>query len=118
MSRPTLRQAITGLAFATALAAPWSASAAPLAGQPSGPGLWQQIWIALYSFWDNGVTLDSGCRMDPDGRCITDTALTAADGCKMDPNGRCAASSASPDPTITPDDGCRMDPSGGCLPGS
>jgi hypothetical protein len=98
----TLRRKITALAFVTALAVPWAAAAAPLARpQPAGPGILQQLWTALTGFRGTGLTPDSGCRMDPDGRCATGSVI---------PTGTA--------PTIAPDSGCKMDPNGGCLPGS
>jgi len=99
MPRFNLRLRITALVLAAVLAVPWAAAAAPGAGrQPAGPGLLGQIWLALTNVWGTGVTPDSGCKMDPNGRCATESAVPA--------------------PAITPDSGCHMDPSGGCLPGS
>jgi hypothetical protein len=95
----TLRRKIAPLALAAALALPWAAAAAPQARhQPAASGLLQQIWTAFTTFWSAGVTLDSGCKWDPNGVCL--------------PGG------AVPQPVITPDSGCSMDPNGGCRPGS
>jgi hypothetical protein len=93
-----LRRKIATLALAAALALPWAAAAAPQARhQPAAPGLLQQLRTAFTAFWSAGVTPDSGCKWDPDGRCVT---------------------GAAPAPVITPDSGCKMDPNGVCLPGS
>ncbi|HEX3527672.1 MAG TPA: hypothetical protein VH988_11435 [Thermoanaerobaculia bacterium] len=120
----THRRHLAALALAAALALPWPAAATPQARhQPAAPGLLQQLWTALTAFWGAGVSPDSGCKMDPDGRCLPANALPAPtvtrdDGCKMDPSGGCLPRSAVPQPVITPDSGCSMDPNGGCLPGS
>jgi hypothetical protein len=67
-----LRRNIATLALAAALAFPWTAAAAPQARhQPAASGLVQQLWTALAAFWSAGVTLDSGCSMDPNGGCVT-----------------------------------------------
>ena len=99
MPRITLRRKIASLVFAMALAVPWAAAAAPPAWhQTAGPDLLHQLWATLTGLWGAGVPLDSGCKMDPDGRCLP--------------------GSAAPAPAITPDDGCMMDPNGRCGMGS
>jgi hypothetical protein len=97
MSRFTLRLRLTALVLVVALAVPCAAAATPKQGRQPAAGLLGQIWLVLTSFWGTGVTPDSGCRMDPDGRCLP--------------------GSAAPAPAITPDSGCRWDPNGLCLPG-
>ena len=49
--------------------------------------------LLLWSFLTN-VWSETGCRMDPSGRCVTqgDTAPTVTkldEGCMMDPSGSC-----------------------------
>jgi hypothetical protein len=123
MPRLTLRLRITALVLAATISIPWTAAAAPTARhQTAGPGLLQQLWTALTGFWVSGVIPDDGCRMDPNGRCATGSAVSAPvitpdDGCQWDPSGRCGKGSAVPAPPITPDSGCRWDPNGVCLPG-
>jgi hypothetical protein len=124
MPRFNLRLRITALFLVAVLTVPLAATAAPGAGrQPAGPGLLSQIWLALTNVWGTGVTSDSGCHWDPNGRCLPGSAapapaITPDSGCHMDPDGRCGRGSAVPAPAITPDSGCHMDPNGGCLPGS
>ncbi len=96
-----VRRNIAVLALATALAVPWAVDAVPLARpQTASPGLLQQLWTALTGFWGTGVTRDDGCKMDPNGRCATGSAVSPSR------------------PAIILDSGCKMDPNGVCLPGS
>jgi len=119
----TLRRNIAILALVTALSVPWTAAAAPQARlQPAASGLLQQIWTALAGFWGTGVTLGSGCKMDPNGGCLPGSAapaqaITPDSGCSMDPDGGCLPRNAAP-AQATPDSGCKWDPDGVCLPGS
>lgn len=47
------------------------------------------------------------------------TAVWLESGCKLDPHGRCAAAQGeAPTPLPTTDSGCKIDPNGGCTPGS
>jgi hypothetical protein len=67
-------------------------------------GLWElgrAVWARL------GLTLDNGCKMDPDGNCVK---ADLDNGCQMDPSGQCVKS--------TLDNGCQMDPDGRPLPQS
>ena len=54
------------------------------------PGLaavFAEAWEFLTSVWAN-----NGCRLDPDGLCVTGQENTAEadNGCRIDPNGGCA----------------------------
>jgi len=105
MPRLTLRQRITALVLAAALATPWAAAAAPSAWRPAtSPSLLGQMWTILTTLWSPGggafVTPDAGCRMDPNGS-------------------GCAAGTTGAGTAVTPnaDAGCRMDPDGRCLGG-
>lgn len=105
MTRSPLRRKITALALATAFVAAWASAA-----EPSGhgaPGLLAQLWNFV-----TGITLDAGCRPDPNGQCAPGAAVTPEAGCIADPDGRCGTG------TVTPDAGCRFDPDGRCLSGS
>jgi len=54
--------------------------------------------------------------MDPDGRCKTAATQPAPNtdtGCRMDPDGRCIAGTAQA-PAPNTDTGCMMDPDGRC----
>ena len=50
-------------------------------------------WDVLARVWSylTGAQSDNGCRLEPDGFCLTDQSatVTADNGCWLDPNGRC-----------------------------
>jgi hypothetical protein len=49
-------------------------------------GVLAQVWSYL-----TGAQSDNGCRIDPNGFCLTGQSATATadNGCWVDPNGRC-----------------------------
>jgi hypothetical protein len=58
---------------------------------PSAPSLLDHAWRFFQSLW-----AEEGCRIDPDGRCLTGTtqapaqrSLFGEEGCMIDPDGRC-----------------------------
>ncbi len=50
-------------------------------------------WDVLARVWSylTGAQSDNGCRIEPDGRCLTGQSATATvdNGCWIDPSGRC-----------------------------
>jgi hypothetical protein len=94
-----LAAALAGLSVAPVLAAggPFSAGAAPAASSATGPGLAAQLWGWVRTIWP-----DSGCLIDPDGRCGSTAPR---------PGARAAAPAAR---RIRPEGGCTIDPSGQC----
>jgi hypothetical protein len=97
------RRKIFPLLLVAALAAPWVASAEPQREErprasvaaPTPFALLGRLWSALTSVWG-----ETGCRLDPDGRCAPDqgSGLTASteDGCRPGPKGCGATRGASP----------------------
>jgi hypothetical protein len=94
MSILSVRRTLVFLLLALVLTAP-AASAAGLgsaspqrlaaAGEASMDVL-SRFWSFLKSAWG-----ETGCYIDPDGRCVTQPATTTQGdtGCMVDPNGRC-----------------------------
>jgi hypothetical protein len=87
MPSPSLRSKVVRLLLVLALTLPWSAAAAPAV---ESPDLLSRLWQLLASLWS-----DSGCHIDPDGRCGDDVT-------------------AEPPDTSNGDSGCHLDPHGGC----
>jgi hypothetical protein len=99
------RTAFSILLLLLALLVPWSASAEAAEAEQSAwhtrlhSGDWAaQLWSALERLWAAGATID------PDG------TSSAESGCSVDPDGRCAGGTQ----TASPDNGCSADPNGGC----
>lgn len=111
-----------GLLTLGASAAPAQKARASRAATPAAFSLLDQAWSFLQSLWT-----DTGCRIDPDGRCLTGTTqvpplrnLWGAEGCRLDPDGRCLAGTTQA-PTLRNlrgAEGCRIDPSGRCVTGT
>jgi hypothetical protein len=76
----------------TVLAVPWvSAAGGPAADRPvdtaaSRLDLFDRLWTFLESAWS-----ETGCMIDPDGRCAPAPQPQTDEGCMIDPNGRCRA---------------------------
>jgi hypothetical protein len=109
MLNGNFRQSVVALVLVALLGAPLASSAAPrragLLGERSvSSGLFTWLWEFLGGSWAK-----NGCRIDPDGRCVT-SSLETDEGCRIDPNGRCVT-----EPQPTNKEGCRIDPSGRCL---
>ncbi len=75
MANRSLRNKTSALLLATALTASW-ASAAPRGVAPAHANLFSRVWSFVVSLWggstkDPGATVhtDTGCHLDPDGRC-------------------------------------------------
>jgi hypothetical protein len=100
---PSLRRKTAVLLLTASLATPLAASAAstPLEAL-------SRAWGLLASLWSKQ---DTGCHIDPDGRCVKPAAVVQVDtGCHIDPSGSCVKPAA-----VAPaDTGCNIDPSGGC----
>jgi hypothetical protein len=94
-----LAAALAGLSVAPVLAAggPFLAGATPAASSGAGPGLAAQLWGLVRTIWP-----DSGCTIDPGGRC---------GGTAPRPGAQAASRAAR---KIRPDGGCLIDPSGQC----
>jgi len=105
MLRSSCAPRIAALSLAAALMVPWSAAAAPARQAPPGrrtvvpESLLQQL-RSLWDFvWSSGWaadSLDAGCHVDPNGRCIADPNAPAGTetldaGCHLDPDGRCVS---------------------------
>jgi len=111
MSRSSFRRTTLVLLLLTLLTAPLAAAAGrqaqPKAGAPAPSEILSRAWSLLASLWG-----ETGCNVDPDGRCVTRPAQVAPPhldtGCIGDPDGRC----------VTPqvDTGCNGDPNGRCTP--
>jgi hypothetical protein len=120
MTTPSLRRNALLLLCAAVLAAPWPAAASPRkprvapAASPSSFDFVSRSWAFLQSFWS-----EEGCRLDPDGRCLTGPAPRAHTdtGCRLDPNGRCSTGAPLLQSLSAPE-GCRLDPNGRCLTGT
>ncbi len=109
MSNRNFRQSVVALVLVALLGAPLTSSAAPrragLLGERSvSSGLFTWLWESL-----GGVWAKNGCRIDPDGRCVT-SSLETDEGCRIDPNGCCIS---VPQDTKN---GCLIDPNGRCIP--
>src|SRR5262245_47257485 len=98
MRTRSLPRQIVLLLLVALLAAPWSLAAAPRreapgrasrAAAPAPLPRLAQLWSFLTSVWGK-----TGCRIDPDGRCVKSPdpglAAPADEGCRIDPDG-CAA---------------------------
>jgi hypothetical protein len=73
MTRSPLRLKIAALVFAATLVATCASAA-----EPSGhgtPSLLAQLWNLL-----TGITLDAGCRFDPNGQCVPGTTVIPDSG--------------------------------------
>ena len=75
MPNRSLRRKTAALLLTTALTASW-ASGAPRAAADRHPDLFSRAWSFLVSLWggstsDPAVTVhtDTGCHLDPNGRC-------------------------------------------------
>lgn len=65
------------------------------------------LWSLLERVWEK-----EGCRIDPNGRCVTEPVVAPKAGCMIDPHGQCLPES------ITPAyEGCSIDAYGRCLGG-
>jgi hypothetical protein len=75
------------------VALPWAAAAGP---RPEGVGtakaqaptldLLSRLWSFFTSVWS-----DTGCRIDPDGRCAPQPQEETDTGCRIDPSGGCSS---------------------------
>jgi hypothetical protein len=72
------------------LAAPWAAAAVgptdarPVQAAASRLDLLARFWTFLKSAWS-----ETGCHLDPDGRCAPAHQPQTDSGCHIDPNGGC-----------------------------
>jgi len=89
------------LGLAALLTVSW-ASAAPPSRQPAArmaaapESLLHQLWSRWAGLWSllQDATLDAGCNLQPDGRCVAGAsqAVPAIDeGCGLQPDGHCAS---------------------------
>ena len=62
------------------------------------------LWSLLERVWEK-----EGCRIDPNGQCVTEPVMAPKEGCSIDPYGQCL-----PKP-VTTKNGCIIDPNGRCL---
>jgi hypothetical protein len=104
--QPFTRAFLLGLALALAAPAAWAAPQRHEA-PASAWSLVAQLWQTLTASW-----LDSGCSLDPDGRCAK--AAAPDSGCSLDPSGRCAGKPLS---SAIGESGCTVDPDGRCARG-
>ena len=89
---PFSRKAAVLLLLAV-LAVPWASAASPRQADArpakaaaESHDLVSRFWSFLTSIWS-----ESGCRIDPDGRCVPNPQPQTDEGCMIDPNGRCAS---------------------------
>lgn len=113
MSHNTFRRFVIVLTLSAILGSPLVSLASPHRAVPGraevrmdelSPLAW--LWSLLERVWEK-----EGCRIDPDGRCVTEPVVAPKNGCSIDPFGRCLPESMAP-PT---DEGCSIDPYGRCL---
>ena len=100
MHRTSLRRKIVLLLLVGILATPWFAVAGPRTESNSAddrpPATHLVFFGRLWSFLERAWS-ESGCYIDPDGRCMTEPVPNAGtttrqdEGCYIDPNGRCAS---------------------------
>ena len=97
MSSRSLRRRALPLLLCAGLLAPWASAAtaqkprAAQAAAPAASSLLDRAWRLLQSLWG-----ESGCMIDPNGRCVTGATQAPApkslfddEGCMIDPDGRC-----------------------------
>jgi hypothetical protein len=86
------------------LAVPQASAASPRPGSLS----WLDRVLSVLR-----LDLKEGCKLDPDGRCLTEVAQPSHTkaGCVLDPNGRCYTKENQPTYTKA---GCVADPDGRC----
>lgn len=109
MSRNVFRRLVAVFVLFVCLGTPLVSWAGPAAQRSearlAGPAPLAWFWSFLARAWTK-----EGCRIDPDGRCLSETVIAPKEGCRIDPFGRCVT-----DPVTATDEGCRIDPSGQCL---
>lgn len=92
MQNASFRRNVFLLLLLALLAAPWAASARDLAADRPAEAaaspleLLGRLWGFLQSAWS-----ETGCRLDPDGRCAPAPQPLTDEGCRLDPNGGCGA---------------------------
>jgi hypothetical protein len=114
MARFVFRRMVTVFALIAVLGTPLSSMAAPRAAagrseahSAAAPESLAWLWSLLARVWAK-----EGCRIDPNGRCITDSQTTTDEGCSIDPYGPCLTGTQD-----NTDAGCMIDPYGRCIPG-
>ena len=92
MQNASFRRKVFLVLLLTVLAAPWAAAAGrPAADRPveaaaSPLDLFERAWTFLKSTWS-----ETGCMIDPNGRCMPAPPPQTDEGCMIDPDGRCGA---------------------------
>jgi hypothetical protein len=90
MQNASCRRTVFLVLLLTVLAVPWASAAPRLdADRPaaaSALGLLDRVWAFLKSAWS-----ETGCHLDPDGRCAPAPQPQTDEGCRLDPNGGCGA---------------------------
>lgn len=93
MKSTGLRRKIVFLFLAAVLAIPWAASAGLRLGSAqtvasSAPTILEDLLGRAWSYL-MGVRDNTGCYIDPDGRCAPQPTIQKDTGCYIDPNGGC-----------------------------
>ncbi|MFL6202326.1 MAG: hypothetical protein ACJ76J_24420 [Thermoanaerobaculia bacterium] len=92
MQNASFRRNVFLLLLLAVLAAPWASAAAgldadrPAEAAASPLDLLGRFWTFLRSAWS-----ETGCHLDPDGRCAPAPQPQSDTGCHLDPNGGCGA---------------------------
>lgn len=92
MQSAMFRRTVFLLLLLTVLTAPWASAAVgqvadrPAESEASPLELLGRVWDFLKSAWS-----ESGCRLDPNGRCAPAPQPQTDEGCRLDPNGGCGA---------------------------
>jgi hypothetical protein len=92
MQKASFRRNVLLLFLLAVLAAPWASAAGrlddarPVEAAASPLDVLDSFWTFLKSAWR-----ETGCMIDPDGRCEPAPQPQGDTGCMIDPNGRCGA---------------------------
>lgn len=111
MPTSNFRQSVIALVLVALLGAPLTSAAAPRVGirpfhaQDAYSEAVAWLWSFVARRWSK-----EGCRIDPNGRCVSDSLESTDNGCRIDPDGHCAESQE------TTKNGCLIDPNGRCIP--
>jgi hypothetical protein len=87
MSFPILRCTALPLVLLLTLAVPAAHAATPRARGGIAAAPWTELarwWKGLAAWW---AELDGGCKIDPNGHCLTTAPVQLDGGCGLDPDG-------------------------------